>query len=257
MAAGDLIPGRVAEAAADLLRKQVGIDPGQVGPLIDLASIGMVNLAWRNTCIESWHVKGRLSDGDMLRVNSHTTWRVRQLLRRWLRENGMDAASPASALDDVTADGAWKLASRVFGWLVNSSRVLPTGVTLAQLAGDGLAEYKDCADAGLSVFGEQSDKGGAQSAFALAAAHGGLACPHWWGHPRWAGRVERFIQALANPADEHWGSDGEHKARLSAEPADVADRARLHRLLLSQPWELAPDAAQWLADAGIRYIRTS
>ena len=58
--------------------------------MLDLAAIGLVNGARRNTCVESWHVEGRLRDGDMLRVNSPTTWRVRQLVRRWMREIGLD-----------------------------------------------------------------------------------------------------------------------------------------------------------------------
>ena len=44
---------------------------------------------------------------------------------------------------------------------------------------------------------------------------------------------------------------------LPAEPPDVADRARLRGLLLSRPWELSADAAQWLANAGIRYATGS
>src|SRR5215472_7439314 len=47
-----------------------------LGPVLDLAAIGLVNGAWRNTCVGTWHVQGRMRDGDMLRVNSHTTWQV-------------------------------------------------------------------------------------------------------------------------------------------------------------------------------------
>ena len=35
-----------------------------------------------------------MHDGDMLRVNSHTTWRVRQLMRRRMRETGLGAVMP-------------------------------------------------------------------------------------------------------------------------------------------------------------------
>jgi hypothetical protein len=44
---------------------------------------------------------------------------------------------------------------------------------------------------------------------------------------------------------------------VSPRAPGVADRARLRRLLLSRPWELSTDAAQWLADAGIRYVTGS
>ena len=65
------------------------------------------------------------------------------------------------------------------------------------------------------------------------------------------------MKALGNPADDHWGPGGKYRAELPAEPADVADCARLRWLLLSRPWELSTDSADWLADAGIRYIRAS
>ena len=86
------------------------------------------------------------------------------------------------------------------------------------------------------------------------AAHGGMACSHWWGHPRWPTQVERFMKALGDPDDDHWGPGSKYRAELPAEPVDVADRARLRHLLLSQPWSMSTDAAQWLVDAGIRYV---
>jgi hypothetical protein len=74
-----------------MLREQGGIDPGMLGPVIDLAALGLVNAAWRNPCVEDWHAGGRMHDGDMMRVNSHMTWRARQILRRWTAENGLAA----------------------------------------------------------------------------------------------------------------------------------------------------------------------
>lgn len=251
--AGELTPEREEQLTAELLRGRIGIDPGKAGPVADLAALGLVNIAWRDTCVEDWHAEGRLEDGDLLRANSHATWRVRQLTRRWMREAGLDAASPASALDRVTAEGTWKLAGRLFQWLTSPARKLPTGMTLAQLAGDDLARYKDDADAGLSTFAVQAEERGARSGLTRVAAHGALACPHWWGHPHWPARVGQFMTALDNPADDHWGPGGDGKARLPAEPADLTDRAHLRRALLSRPWELSADAAQWLADADIRY----
>jgi hypothetical protein len=105
--------------------------------------------------------------------------------------------------------------------------------------------------------GTDAEERGTRFSFARVAAHGGLACPHWWGHPHWPDRVGQFIAALDNPADDHWGPGGKHRARLPAEPANVADRARLRQLLLSRPWEMSTGAAQWLADADIRYVRIS
>jgi hypothetical protein len=153
------------------------------------------------------------------------------------------------------ADDVWWLARRLYLWLASPSRRLPTGVTLAQLAGADLAEYENDADECLSAFAAQAEDRGARFGFLRTAAHGGLACSHWWGHPHWPARVEQFMEALGNPADDHWGPGGEYRARLPAEPAEVADRTRLRRLLLSRPWELSTDTAQWLVRAGIRYAR--
>ncbi len=253
MAVDDLTPEREEQITADLLRERAGIDPGKVGPVVDLAALGLVNGAWRNTCVENWHAEGRLEDGDMLRANSHATWRVRQLMRRWMRVAALDADTPASAFDDITAEGVWQLATTLYAWLTSPVRKLPTGVTLAQLAGDGLAAYRDDADACLSTFAVMAEERGPRFGFARVAAHGGLACAHWWGHPRWPAQVDQFVKTLDNPADDRWGPGGKYRARLPAEPPDVADRARLRRLLLSRPWELSTDAAQWLTDLGIRY----
>lgn len=212
-----------------------------------------MNGAWRNTCVENWHAEGRLEDGDMLRASSHATWRVRQLIRRWMRDAGLDASTPASAFDSITADEVWRLAARLHAWLASLARKLPGGVTLARLADGDLARYKDDADAALSTFAVLAEERGPRFAFARAAAHGGLACSHWWGHPHWPALAGQFVTALDNPADDRWGPGGKYRARLPAEPPDVADRARLRRLLLARPWELSAAAAQWLADAGIRY----
>jgi len=53
MAAGGITPEREEQLTVDLLRGRIGIDPGRIGPVVDLAAIGLVNGAWRNTCVES------------------------------------------------------------------------------------------------------------------------------------------------------------------------------------------------------------
>lgn len=206
-APGDLSPEREEQLIEDLLRERAKIDPGKVGPVVDLAALGLVNGAWRNTCVENWHAEGRLSDGDMLRVNSHTTWRVRQLMRRWMRETGLEAESQISALDTLAMENTWWLARRLYRWLVNPARRLPTGVTLLQFAGDGLLEYQGDAEDCLIAFGAQAENRGTRFGFARTAEHGGLACSHWWGHPHWPALVDRFMTALGNPADDHVAVD--------------------------------------------------
>ena len=255
MSTGDLTPEREEQLICQLLRDKGGIDPDVAAPVIDLAAIGLVNSAWRNTCVEDWHAGGRMRDGEMLRINSYTTWRVRQLMRRWANETGLAAGSPLSSLDDIEAEDVWQLAVRLYLWLANPRRKLPTGVTLAQLAAGGLPEYEEDADEALSLFAEQAEDRGTRFGMARAAAHGALTCSRWWGHPRWPSLVDRFMSAIDNPADAHWGTGGKFRTGLPAEPPDAADRKRLRLLLLSRPWELNTDTAQWLIRAGIGYTQ--
>lgn len=73
-------------------------------------------------------------------------------------------------------------------------------------------------DEALAAFICQAEGRGVGFAFRRAAAHGGLACRHWWGHPGWPEVVDRFIRALDDPADPHWGDNGEFRGRLRPEP---------------------------------------
>ena len=158
-------------------------------------------------------------------------------------------------LVDLMADDVWWLARRLYLWLASPSRRLPTGVRLAQLAGADLAEYENDADECLSAFAAQAEDRGARFGFLRTAAYGGWRARTGGDTRTGPARVEQFMEALGNPADDHWGPGGEYRARLPVEPAEVADRTRLRLLLLSRPWELSTDTAQWLVRAGIRYAR--
>ncbi|MDU0291481.1 hypothetical protein [Saccharothrix longispora] len=37
-----------------MLRHQLGIDPHHVGAVLDVAAVGLVNSAWRNSPMEDW-----------------------------------------------------------------------------------------------------------------------------------------------------------------------------------------------------------
>jgi hypothetical protein len=144
-----------------MLRHQVGIEPYAAGAVLDLVAVGMVNSAWRNSPVEDWHAQGRLRDGDMLRINAYSTWRVRQIIRRWRVEVGLTARSRVDALDAIRVDDTDRLAARIWRWLVNPSRQLPTGTTLADLAGDDLSEYGEHADGTLGGFAATAERHGA------------------------------------------------------------------------------------------------
>ncbi len=49
MSTDELSPEREEHLIGQMLRERGGIDPGRLGPVIDLAALGLVNSAWRNT----------------------------------------------------------------------------------------------------------------------------------------------------------------------------------------------------------------
>lgn len=254
LGSSDLAPEREEQLLRLFLRDPGGVHPDAVGPVGDLLSLALTSSAWRNTRVERWHATGVLSDGEMMRVNSHTARSVRQRVRRWLAERQLSADAPVSALGPVRGEEVCELAASVYGWLVSRRRRLPTGTTLGDLVGGDLTRYAYDADKALTDFAALAADRGVRFAFLRGAAHGALACHHWWGHPNWPVTVDRFIGALDNPLDRHWGEDGEYRCRLPPEPADVADRRRLRRTLLSAPWRLSPDAAEWVAAANLGYL---
>lgn len=238
-----------------MLRDQVGTDPDDLATLLSLVAIGIVNGSWRNSCVENWHAEGRLSDGDMMRINSRTTQGIRQRLRGWTTEFRITAAS-SEGLAGVTVEDVEVLTDRLFRWLTNPRRELPTGSTLSDLARtkEDLEEYEEHADRSLGAFVGQMEKRTVRHGLLYTACHGALACQHWWGHPTWTSRVDHFVAVLDNPSDAHWGTNGDLRERLLPEPAAVRDRSALWATLLRAPWELDGVAAEWITDAGIRYV---
>lgn len=250
----ELTQEQVETLVCNLIRDHGG-DPRSMTSVLDLAALGLTNGAWRNTCVENWHAEGRLSDGDMLRINARTTHGVRQRLRGWRNECGFTATDDADVLDEADPENVDRLVTRIFAWLTKSSRQLPTGATLGVLAGADLETYVADADEALSSVAELADEEGAAFALRRAAAHGAGACARWWGHPAWHARIERFLAVLDDPTDEHWGLHGEFHLRLAPEPGAVADRSGLRPFLLRNPWDLDRGSAEWLVSAGIGYVR--
>ncbi|MFE7588360.1 hypothetical protein ACFU6K_03095 [Kitasatospora sp. NPDC057512] len=168
----------------EMLKEKAGIDAADLATVLNVVAIGITGSSWRNSCIENWHAEGRLSDGDMLRINSHTTHGVRQRLRRWTRELRV-VASTNDGLAELTAEDANTVAYRIFRWLTNPKRKLPTGTTLGELAGrpEDLEEYVEHADRSLGAFVGQMEVRGVRYGLLYTATHGALAGNHWWGHP--------------------------------------------------------------------------
>ncbi|MFI0860377.1 hypothetical protein ACH4RA_08850 [Streptomyces smyrnaeus] len=243
------------EVMEETLRSKAGVDPSNLATLLDLVAIGIANGAWRNSCVENWHAEGRLSNGDMMRVNSYTTDAIRRRLRGWCIECGITSAN-SDALVSADAESVDVLAGRLFRWLTNAERKLPTRMSLGELARskEDLEEYEDHAGRALSGFTGQMEDKGVRFGLLRTACHGALACSQWWAHPTWPDRVERFIRVLNDATDPHWGPNGERRERLGAEPPSVRTRHILHTTLLEAPWKLDPTSAEWIVDAGIGYL---
>ncbi|MET8814274.1 hypothetical protein ABZW47_19955 [Streptomyces sp. NPDC004549] len=244
------------ELMEETLRSQAAVDPDHLATVLDLVAIGLTNGTWRNSCVENWHAEGRLSDGDMMRINSYTTDAIRRRLKGWCVESGITSASSA-ALAEANVEDVDALAGRLFRWLTNPARRLPIGMTLGELARsqEDLEEYEDHADRSLGGFVGQMEDRGVRFGLLRTACHGALACSQWWSHPAWPNRVEGFIRVLDDATDAHWGPDGKWREKLSAEPPSVQDRDVLRGTLLAGPWKLDPTAAEWIVDAGIGYFR--
>lgn len=113
------------EVFEETLRSKVNVDPDNLAKLLDLVAIGITNGTWRNSCVEDWHAEGRLSDGDMMRINSHTTDAIRRHLVNWAAEAGITSAS-STALAQADAEDVNVVATRLFRWMTNAKRKLPT-----------------------------------------------------------------------------------------------------------------------------------
>lgn len=252
MAKAELSPKAESELVVTALREKSGLDPAVLREVVPVWSIGLTNGVWRNTVIEDWHSgTSPLTDGDMLRINSHTTYGVQKRLNGWLRTHELEVDGATSELDDVDLDDVEELAVLLYAWLTRPQRRLPTGMTLAQLAesvGGGIEEYAEDADEALSGFLAMAEESGPAFAFLRTAAHGALACAHWWNHPRWPAHVDAFMAELRDPANKY-------VQRLGSRPAEIEDLAVLRSQLLSAPWKLSGESAEWLVDAGLRYAK--
>jgi hypothetical protein len=240
-----------------VLREQVGIDPSNPSVVLNLAAIGITNGTWRNSPLEDWHGEGRIHDGGMLRTNVATTKIVGEVLADRLGEIVADEGVLLIATEDLAdleTDCSDELFVAIFKRLADPVRVLPDGRTLRQLAGEDLDELVDHMDRALGGIAASAERHGLDFALLRAAAHGGLACSHWWGTPWWPDIVSEFLARLEDPYHPHWGKDRNWYARLPTQPAEVADRRQLRRLLLDAPEALSDEGADFCVAAGIGFI---
>src|SRR4051794_22782958 len=91
---------RRIERCEAILRHQIGIDPRRLGPVLDLMRSVLETVP--GAAVRSR--TGTPAAGSVMarfRINTHTTWRVRQILRRWQADEGLAPAASVAALADL------------------------------------------------------------------------------------------------------------------------------------------------------------
>lgn len=230
----------------DNVARENGISPDDHRLVLQLAALGLVNTAWRNSPLEDWHAgpNSRLDDGEMLRANAQSC-----ALARTVLDQACGTDDPK--LPDL--DTLEEILTAIYEALFDPGRVLPDGRTLTKLGGRQLPELQDHGDRALGGVLALAEREGVESALLYVAVHAALACSRWWGTPWWSDIVAAFVRALDNPDDPHWGKDGGLWPKRTP-PPDVVDCEQLRGLLLDRPYDLSHDAARYCVSAGLGYL---
>lgn len=247
-------PAGPSLAGIERVLRRFGGNPDTVSGLLGLVPLAVTNMYWRNNeVVEEWHVEQRLSDGDMLRINSFTTHEIGSLLSQWRERLRLATDVAPSVLESVTGSQFEDLAVGVATWMSQATRVLPTGQRLEDLAREDLTSFGDQVADHASAWLEAAEDHGIRWALTWAAGHGAAACRKWWGAPTWPERVSIMMDAIGEPQHPHWGNDGERWPRWEL-PALLKDRGWLREVLLNSPWEIESTAASWLIAAGLGWV---
>ncbi|KRE28539.1 hypothetical protein ASG80_21115 [Agromyces sp. Soil535] len=103
-------------------------------------AIDVVVVFWRNSPVEDAHAgpDSRMSDGEMLRVNSEATAVVLNLLDEW-----RDQWGDFDSIDEITQEAFEELLDLIVDEFMDDERELPTRLTVAEQLGGHLSEYFD------------------------------------------------------------------------------------------------------------------
>jgi len=199
------IPRPTLEGAVALTREHLGLtledDPE---PIAQLATIGIVNDAWRNTYLEELHAgshpSGGFPDTLMMRFNIATT----RAVAPHVRADRIDWAGLTATLSDP-------------------ERPLPGDTTVAELAGDELPELLDSFREALADLRSIVRRRGFAFAMLRVALIGGLSCKDWYGTPWWPDAVEAFGDLLADRRSVAWERDDGSQPEPAAPTSSRAD----------------------------------
>lgn len=236
----------------DLLPR-VGVHPDDVITMLRYAPLGLTHLTWRNTVLEDWHAEGRIHDPDMFRANADTSLIYQQSL--WLVFGEQIGSGDLASLDDVASaemleafhNALYEACDDAF----DAERILPNGMTLAELAQDELPVLQDHATTQIDALAAKAEQPGVDVVLLFLAMRGAGSCSRWWGAPHWPAVVDTFIALLTDPTNDWWQH---HRRFPTLRPAEAEDLDRLRYLLLARPYRLSYEAADFCIDNGIGFV---
>lgn len=235
-----------------------GLYPDDVPGLIRYAAFGLTNLCWRNSVLEEWHAgDGPLSDPDMMMENARTSVIARRALVDGLDPAGdcwlLTAVDHLAVMDDEPVAELLQDALDDFLEVAfDPLRPLNCGMTLAEVAGEDLAELTGHAEAQVGALLDKASDQGAGVVLAFLALRGLIGRAEWFGSWQWPLKVDAFVAVLQDPYDPWW-----HKIPSCQYPAtEVAalDINEVRSRLLVGPEEWDTDLLRFCLRQGIGYL---
>ena len=162
----------IAEIDENLLASLLTPDLLDPPVLRDAAAVGITNVLWRNTVIETAHASsglGRITDGEMFAANVATTRMVRSHLRR----DVIDWVSLSRDFADPNRLAGRRTVADLFGPL-----------------------YQNWAIEGEQSILVQSDIATERGERWMLLSNACRAPRKWWGMPEWPAHVDRFLASL-------------------------------------------------------------
>jgi hypothetical protein len=234
-----------------------GIHPDDLVTLLRYAPLALTSMCWRNSVLEDWHAgpDSRIHDADMMRANVETTRIFHQALWAGFGEPiGIGDLVSRGDFTPEDVDVLYIAFDNALEDAFSPERVLPHGLTLAELGGDQVSELYDHAELQLSSMHAQAEQHGVAVVLMFLALRGRRTADGWWGSPRWPLIVDAFLARLADPTDEYWVRWGP----CPEQPQEIADSVRFRHMLLSAPDQLKTETLDFcIARAGLGFIRVS
>ncbi len=240
-------------AQLDRQARVCGVDPMDSKRLIELASVGVAALAWRESPVEDWHAaQDGIGQAEMMRLNAAATRTARDHLRA---EAGVDL--PLDNAHVPSGGGAASIFAPLPRVLADPQRSLPDGRVLRELAPDAGAweefEQHVCEHCGRWAGLETAY--GPWPVLILLACHAVGRVRKWWLLPDWSARVQEFLRRLDDP--EAWDDRQVAHHLWHQPPPGTADRDALRQRLLDGPDRCTAAVADYCLRAGLGLLAPS